>query len=126
MHRWPPGATGIRSGERRAARRVSPSLRGRAAAGDCRVHDISRNGVCLVLTQPLDTDAAILLELVDPPSGNACEFLARVVWQSERAPWRAGLRFEPLSPEQDRWLAAQFLGWLKADRPASGHADGAA
>jgi hypothetical protein len=79
------------------------------------VHDISRNGICLILEGPqdgtLDCGTQHHLVLTDSLDDSRQEMDAEVVWNIQN---RAGLRWVSLTPEQDRWLLARFRAWLGA------------
>jgi hypothetical protein len=101
--------------ERRTQARLRVQLPARDPEGHSwRVHDISRAGLCLVTDQPLDEGTALDLDLTDTASGRSCRFQAQVVWIAPGDPGRAGLRFAPLSPEQDAWLTSRFVEWMRA------------
>ena len=105
--------------ERRTQARLRVHLPARDPEGHSwRVHDISRAGLCLVTDHPLQTGSALDLDLTDAASGRSCRFQAQVVWIAPGEPGRAGLRFTPLSPEQDAWLASRFVEWTSAGHQA--------
>ena len=107
--------------ERRTQARLSVELPARDTEGHSwRVHDISRAGLCLVTDQPLEQGSALDLDLTDTASGRSCRFQAQVVWIAAGQPGRAGLRFTPLSSEQDSWLNSRFSEWTSGGQQAEG------
>lgn len=105
--------------ERRSQARLQVQLPARDLEGHSwRVHDISRAGLCLVTDQSLPEGSALELDLTDTASGRSCRFQAQVVWTAPGEPGRAGLRFAPLSPEQEAWLASRFVEWTSAGHRA--------
>jgi hypothetical protein len=75
------------------------------------VHDVSRNGICLILESPIAHGERFLLTLTDALDRSSRQMEAEVVW---RAGERTGLRWIDLSPENDQWLFRRFQSWLRA------------
>ena len=112
MHRGPPArrTTPDRRAERRRVPRISggPPLSVDGVAG-C-IHDVSRHGFCLVTDADVSPGAVLDLLLRDERDRRTCGVTAEVVW---RCGERAGFRFVDWTPEQDAWLQACFVSWLR-------------
>lgn len=80
------------------------------------VRDVSRTGVSLMLSCPVNPGTRWPLRLVDALDGSSQSFDAEVVSCRNG---RARLDWTGLTPEQDAWLAERFVTWAAALEGAS-------
>jgi hypothetical protein len=112
-----PGGTGqADASERRNQPRVGdcpPLLIGGIEAV---VHDVSRNGICLILETPLPRGERVQLTVIDALDRSSRDMDAEVVWHAAD---RTGLRWLNLTRDHDQWLLGRFQAWLRAMDGAS-------
>jgi len=80
----------------------------------CYVHDISREGMCLITEAELEIGTPRAFTLRDHLSHETCQVVGEPMWREGR---RTGIQFTQLTAVQDAWLRVRFLEWLKELSP---------
>ena len=102
--------------ERRSQPRVSDRPPLQVSGLRAVVHDVSRNGICLIVPEPVARGERFRLQLTDTLDFCSRTMDSEVVWFSHN---RAGLRWVDLTPADDQWLLERFQAWMRSLEGAS-------